>query len=176
MQSGLFLPMFYGLYVCLSVSAGHNCEPWRNGGTDCSVIWHMDLGGLEEPCVRWRPDCPREGQMSGVISWPLVKYREYPASGHSQSHSVGGSSDVACQCQDYSNLLLSSSSLSHCQSRWCKHSIKSHKHSLSVNQQICPSITHTHARTHARARTRARTHAHLMAIFRDYLGKPVPER
>ena len=36
--------------VCLSV--GYNREPYRNGQTDEGAVWVVDLGELEESCIR----------------------------------------------------------------------------------------------------------------------------
>jgi len=49
--------------VCVSV--GHVRGPYKNGGTCRNAVWGVNLGGPEEPRIRWGPDSPKERQFRG---------------------------------------------------------------------------------------------------------------
>ena len=57
--------------VCQSVSLSvMTTSSGKNGWTDQDAVWDVDLGGLKEVCIRWRPDPPTgrdtfEGMTSG---------------------------------------------------------------------------------------------------------------
>jgi len=59
----LLLPMFC-VSVCVSIcQLDMSC-------TDTAelIVWDVDLGGLTEPCIRWRPGTPGEGAIFGGIT------------------------------------------------------------------------------------------------------------
>jgi len=54
----------------ISLSVGHDCEPCKSGWTDLDVIWDIDSGVPEEPCIRWGSRSPRvNGQFWRVSGW-----------------------------------------------------------------------------------------------------------
>jgi len=59
--------------VCLSVC--HDREPCKNRWNDRDVVWIVDSGGPNEPCIRWGPVPIRRDNFEGE-GWPIVKYRD----------------------------------------------------------------------------------------------------
>jgi len=93
---GLLVLVFCGLCVSVSLSVGHNHEPYKNGRTIRGSVWGMGPGYPKEEAIF----------LGGGISQPIVKCRNRPSCGrYSHSYSVGSSSDAAFRCQ-YCNSLF----------------------------------------------------------------------
>ena len=63
-------------FPCRSVCQLSQQWALQNGLTDRDAVLVEDLGGSEEPCIRWGPDPLWEGAILRGKGWPIVKYRD----------------------------------------------------------------------------------------------------